>query len=253
MASDTPVHVNVLAWTGFEDKAKAIEAAVSPHADQVSVVYSVPANPPDIPHTWTTVDYECFYGCKFAKALQLHKGGILLQIQADASVPDWGHLIARCRKAFSDHPEIGVWAPEIDYTMWVTDKVFLRDFDRENSLVSVRQTDGIVWAMSDAVVGRMKQADYSGNRLGWGIDSLAIAYAYANNMVVCRDTSIVVDHPKGKGYSRDEASAQFSSFLNQFSHQERIQHSITRRPQTKLSTADLAYMLVRQLLRKPAR
>lgn len=253
MASGVPLHVNVLAWTGFEDKAKAIEQAVTPHADQVSVVYSVPDNAPDIPDTWTTVDYECFYGCKFAKTLQLHEGGILLQIQADASVPDWGHLIARCRKAFLDHPEIGVWAPDIDYTMWVTNKVFLRDFDPENSLISVRQTDGIVWAMSEAVVARMKKADFSNNRLGYGIDSLAIAYSYANNMVVCRDTSIVVDHPKGKGYSHEEATAQFEQFLSQFSHQERIQHSVTRRPQTRLSTKDLVYLLMKRLLGKTGR
>jgi hypothetical protein len=248
MSQAVSLHVNVLAWTGFEDKARVIEEAVRPHADQVSVIYSVPDNPPPIPDTWTTVDYECFYGCKFAKTLQLHEGGILLQIQADASVPDWGHLISRCRQAFSNHPEIGVWAPDVDYTMWVTDKVFLRDFDKNNSLISVRQTDGIVWAMSDNVVERMKQADYSDNRLGYGIDSLAIAFSYANNMVVCRDTSIVVDHPKGKRYSHEEATTQFEKFLNQFSHQERIQHSITRRPQTKLRTKDLVYLLAKRLL-----
>jgi hypothetical protein len=69
-------------------------------------------------------------------------------------------------------------------------------------------------------------------------------------MVVCRDTLIVVDHPKGKGYSHDEATTQFETFLGQFTHQERIQDSVTRRPQTKLSTKDLMYLLVRRLLGK---
>ena len=248
MATGTPLHVNILAWVGFEEKARAIEEAVRPHADQVSVIYSVPDNPPEIPESWTTVDYECFFGCKFHKALELHSTGVMLQIQADAHIDDWGHLIRRCREAFDTVSDLGVWGPDVDYTMYTTEKVFISDFDPDNSLISVRQTDGIVWAMSDKVIDRMRQADYSGNRLGSGIDVMAIAFAYANNMLVLRDTSLLVDHPKGKGYSHEEAREQLLWFLNQMSPQEKIQTKITRikKPQP-LSTKDLLYLLVRRL------
>jgi hypothetical protein len=249
MPRTTRLHVNILAWVGHEQKARVIEEAVRPHADQVSVVYSVPDNSPDIPDTWTTVDYECFFGCKFKKALDLHDSGVMLQIQADADVNDWGHLISRCRDAFDTIPDLGVWGPDVDYTMFTTDKVFISDFDPGNSLISVRQTDGIVWAMSEKVIGRMRQADYSGNRLGWGIDSMAIAFAHANNMLVLRDTSLLVDHPQGKGYGQEEATEQLTWFLEQMTAQEKIQMKITRvkKPQP-LSTKDLLYLLGRRLI-----
>lgn len=249
MSESIPLHVNILAWVGYEEKARAIEKAVSGHADQVSVIYSVPEDAGIIPDTWTPVDYECFFGCKFGKAVSIHSGGVLLQIQADAFVDDWGHLISRCTEAFRTIPDLGVWGPEVDYTMWSLDRVYISDFDPARSLVSVRQTDGIVWAMSNRVVQRMRQADYSANRLGWGIDSLAIAFAYANNMLVLRDTSITVDHPRGKGYGRDEAADQLDEFLTQLTPQEAIQMKITRKPKKHLRSRDLLYLLGRRMLR----
>jgi hypothetical protein len=248
MAKGTPLHVNILAWVGHEEKARIIEEAVRPHADQVSVIYSVPAEPPDFPQTWTQVDYACFFGCKFREALALHKTGTMLQIQADAHIDNWGQLISRCRDAFDTIPDLGVWGPDVDYTMFTTDKVFISEFDRDKSLISVRQTDAIVWAISETVIERMGQADYSGNRLGWGIDSMAIAFAYANNMLVLRDTSLLVSHPKGMGYGQDEATQQLNWFLEQMTPQEKIQMKITRiKAPSPLATKDLLYLLARRL------
>jgi hypothetical protein len=249
MPGHNPLHVNILAWVGHEEKARVIEQAVRPHADYVSVIYSVPENPPAIPETWTKVDYECFFGCKFRKALDLHNGGVMLQIQADAHADDWGHLISRCREAFDTIPDLGVWAPDVDYTMFTTDRVFISNFDPDRSLISVRQTDGIVWAMSDQVINRMRKADYSGNRLGWGIDSMAIAFAYSNNLLVLRDTSLVVNHPKSKGYDGEEANNQLTWFLEQFTPQEKIQMKITRvKTPRALTTKDLLYLLGKRLM-----
>jgi len=133
--------------------------------------------------------------------------------------------------------------------MYPTDKVFISDFDSDNSLISVRQTDGIVWAMSERVIDRMRQADYSGNRLGWGIDGMAIAFAYANNMLVLRDTALLVDHPRGQGYGQEEATEQLMWFLNQMTPQEKIQMKITRikKPQP-LPTKDLLYLVGKRLI-----
>lgn len=247
MAGQLHVHVNILAWTGFEEKAKIIEKALIDHADSVSVIYSVPEGGPEVPHHWVRVDYDCFFGCKFQKAITLHPGGVMLQIQADAHSDNWPELLGRCRQAFTDYPELGVWGPQVDYSMWSLDRVYIDSFEPENSLVSVRQTDGIVWALSEPVIERMRQADYSGNRLGWGIDSLAIAFAFSHNMLVLRDTSLQVHHPKGAGYGADEAAKQLEWFLKQFSAQERIQMKITRIPKTKLKTRDLLYLLARRI------
>lgn len=245
-----PIHVNILAWIGHEEKARAIESAVEPVADQLSVIYSLPENPPEYPAHWNTVPYECFFGCKFKTALDLHDGGVMLQIQADAHYEDWAGLVRRVRDTFTELPELGLWGPSVDYSMWTLDKVYLQDFDPERSLLAVRQTDGIVWALSDQVIQRMRKADYSMNPLGWGIDSLAVAYAYTHNLLVLRDTSVHVSHPKGKGYGREEAAKQLEKFLRQLSFQEQLMLNITRRGNKPLSTKDLAYLLFRRLIGK---
>ena len=250
MPKTSPVrlHVNILAWAGFEEKARIIEEAVTGHADTVSVIYSVPEKGPDVPDHWVTVPYECFFGCKFHRALEIHTGGVMLQIQADAHTDDWPGLVAKCRDAFSSYPDLGVWGPSVDYSMYhPVSKVLIADFAPEKSLVSVRQTDGIVWALDERVIDRMRQADYSGNRLGWGIDGMAIAYAYSHNLLVLRDLSIEVSHPKGAGYGREEATRQLEWFRQQLTPQENIQWKITRIPQNRLKTRDLFYLLGRRL------
>jgi hypothetical protein len=227
-----------------------IERAISPHADQVSVIYSVPDNPPEMPAHWNKVGFECFFGCKFQRALELHREGVMLQIQADAHSEDWGGLVQRVRETFTRYPDLGVWGPSVDYSMWTLDRVFLSDFDKERSLVAVRQTDGIVWALAPQVIQRMRQADYSRNRLGWGIDSLAIAFAYCHGLLVLRDTSVEISHPKGKGYGREEAAAQLEDFMGQFSFAERLMLRLTRKRPAAISTKDLLYLLLRRLLGK---
>lgn len=246
-ASSPRIHVNILAWTGYEDSAAQIEQEVKRVADRVSVIYSLPQQPPTYPSHWHTVDYNCFFGCKFKKAVDLHDSGVLLQIQADAQHEDWSHIVSRARETFARLPDLGVWGPSVDYSMWTLDKVFLADFDAARSLVAVRQTDGIVWALADTVVSRMKSADYSANPLGWGIDSLAVAYAYANGLLVLRDTSVNIVHPKGKGYGREEAGRQMEIFMKQLTFQEKLMLHLTRKRPSPLSTKDLIYLLFRRL------
>lgn len=129
-------------------------------------------------------------GCKFARALELHKSEVLLQIQAYAHFGGSPALLTRVRKTFAQVPDLGVWGPSVDQPKWTLEKVFLQDLNPERSLVAVWQTDGIVWAMAESVVERKRTQDYSVNRLGWSIDSLAIASAYAQGLLVLRDTSI---------------------------------------------------------------
>ena len=83
------------------------------------------------------------------------------------------------------------------------------------------------------------------------LDSMAIAFAYANNVLVLRDTSLLVQHPKGKGYGREDAAEQLASFLGQMTPQERIPMTITRvKKPAPLSTKDLLYLLAKRLFRK---
>lgn len=247
------IHANILAWTGWEEAAAVIEAALDGHADRISVVYSVPDDGPAVPEHWHRVDYECFFGCKFAYALDIHDDGVLLQIQADASSEDWPGLIARVRDVFTRHPDTGMWGPDIDYSAWSLEKSWVQDFDATDSLYSVRRTDGIVWALSQQVVERLREADYSANRLGWGIEGMAIGYCYSHGLLVLKDMSIHIDHPKGTGYGANEALAQSEAFSKQLTYHERLALKLIRKKNQLPTTKDLFYMLVRRLTGKDTR
>lgn len=217
------LHVCVIGWTGREAAAQAIAAAVDGHADRLTVVYS---NATDTEvggaGDWVKVPDAWFYGRKFRRCLELHTDGVMLQIQADAVCADWPGLVRRCRDVFARRPGLGLWAPEIDGTPWKTSKVALADPDAEG-LLPVGQTDGIVWAIDDATVARLRRLDYDTNNLGWGLDWAAIGYCMANNKLVLRDLSLKIDHPPGSGYNKAEAKTQQGDFLDELSDQERLQ------------------------------
>lgn len=208
----------------MEVNARTIAAALVNQADHVTIIYSNGSEQDETgPGTWVRVPDDWFYGRKFRECLRLHRGGIMLQIQADAESDDWPDVVRRCRNAHIEHENLGVWGPELHYTPWNTALVRTGTLGT-TSLALVAQTDGIVWSISGKVLDRLKQLDYDCNNLGWGIDWLAIACARANNLLVVRDLSIKVRHPITTSYSRDLAGQQMQAFLAQMTAQESDQY-----------------------------
>ena len=90
----------------------------------------------------------------------------------------------------------------------------------------VAQTDGIVFCMNSDVVKRLCRANLQRNIYGWGIDQMAVAFAYANGMIAVVDESFFVRHPKSRGYPSDVAGVQWREFLDQLTMHEQIQHRL---------------------------
>jgi hypothetical protein len=240
------VHVFIISWKGMRDRANRIAAAVCDDADEVTVIYS---NEDGATETgegrWVRVPNEWYYGKKFEECLRHHSSGVMFQIQADTSSTHWGGVIEQCREAYRKQPNIGVWAPNADFNAWLTERVSIRHVDSAD-VVAVANTDGVAWSMSEAVVGRMRELKYDMNNLGWGLEWAAIAYAMANNLLVLRDLSITISHPKGSGYGRESAGAQMDQFFSQLTVQEFIQLNILRKycyPDSLLHNASAKGML----------
>lgn len=227
--SHVGVHVFIISWKGMRDRANQIASAVRDFADEVTVIYS---NENDFTETgegcWIRVPNDWFYGKKFEECLRRHTSGVMFQIQADAFSENWGRVIEKCREAYSKQPDIGVWAPNVDFNAWVTERVAIRQID-SSGVVAVANTDGVVWSISESVVGRLRELNYSVNNLGWGVEWAAIAYAMANNLLVLRDLSLTIFHPKGSGYGREVAGVQMDEFFSQLTAQEFIQLNILRK------------------------
>jgi len=215
------IHAVIVSWEGMHEQAAAIARALEGHVDRLTVIYSNTAGEPETgAGNWQRVPQEWFFGLKFARALAIHPpGSVMLQINADASSDAWPHLVRRLEWAFATHPDIGVWAPDIDWTPWPTELV-AEGIHLGGGLESVSQTDGIVWAMAPVVLDRLRRLDYHANNLGWGIDWAAIAFAKVNGLHVVRDTAVLVQHPEGRGYSYTEAAQNLKVFVGQLTPDE---------------------------------
>lgn len=216
-AENFPVHVCIIAWPQTNRAAQGIAASLSAHADQLTVAYSTSDGEPlGGAGDWVQVPDTSFYGPKHEAGLRRHRGGVLLQIQADASCADWPALLARCRHVHRQHEVVGIWSADVTHSPYVTgDVVLMRTTDPHLHAVSL--TDAIVWSLAPQVVSRLLMFDYQGNNYGWGIDVAAAAFGYSRGLVSVRDTSLHVHHPASRGYPAQAAHAQMREFLQQLS------------------------------------
>jgi len=224
------MQVVVISWEGHLTKALEIATAMTKEVETVTVVHSeagvtnftAPSqiNIVSVPNTY-------FFGQKFKVALDLDPEAALLLIQADATSDDWGGLLSRFRHMLSLHP-IGVWAPDIHHTSWVTNKVRLRDLS-DDGLIQVTQTDAIVIGLSPKIVKKLSLMNFEENNLGWGVDWAAIVSSIAAGLLVVRDPSIRVGHVAGSGYDHRAASSQQEKFLRQLNDAELAILSLLRR------------------------
>ena len=226
MAGAFSIHAFIICWTGKEESARHIAHALAPHVAHLTVIYSNNSNIlQEGAGEWVMVPDDWFYGKKFVKCLELHRGQIMLQIQADAQYDNWPQVIKRCQYAYQTYRGLGVWAPDVDYTHFTLDKVILGTAPGgEHAMVA--QTDGIVWSISPPVLQRLREFNYEQNNLGWGMDWAAASFALAHNMLVLRDLTIKIGHPKGSGYDMDLAATQQRQFLMQMLPQELVQYAL---------------------------
>ncbi len=219
-----PLDVVIISWQGQHENAAHIAHSLSDAPDlRVFVIYSNAAEAPETgAGEWIQVPNAHFFGWKFQRALDCVRADALAMviIQADACAADWTGLLARCHERFKGMPNLGLWAPHIAYTPWIPQRVDIAPV-AGTDLMQVAQTDGIVLGLASPVVERLRQLDYGDNNLGWGIDSVAIAFSFAHGLMVVRDDGCRVQHPKSRGYDWRLAVAQWRQFLLQMTEAER--------------------------------
>lgn len=226
-AADKRLHVFVISWKGQHENALHVAAEAGRACDRVTLVYSDPDPELNLQASCQVLRRpdELFWGDKFKACLEAFAEDLMLVIQADATCGDWSRLVHTCQNTLGRSPQFGVWAPLIDWTPY-SPKITQVGVLGKSPLAAVVQTDGIVMGMQKAVVDRLKKADLSQNVYGWGIDQMAVAYCYANQMIAVVDQSLPVHHPKTRGYPSEEAGIQWREFLNQLTVLEKIHHQI---------------------------
>ena len=216
--------VVIISWQGRHDNAAHIARSLRASPDlRVVVIYS---NALESVETgageWIRVPNAHFFGWKFRRALDCARADspAMVIIQADACADDWPALLARCVERFKAIPNLGLWTPHVAYTPWIPKRVDIAPV-AGTDLMHVARTDGIVLALARPVLERLRQLDYDANNLGWGIDCVAIAFSFANGLMVVRDDGGRVHHPRSRGYDQRLALVQWRQFLLQMTEAEK--------------------------------
>jgi hypothetical protein len=228
-AADWPrLEAFVISWSGQHENAAKIVSQLRTGDVSLTVIYSDPDPDFAFPGEYRSIRRpdNLFWGDKFSACLSAFDADLMLVIHADAACEDWTKVTRRCRGAMKRWPEIGLWAPLIDWTPFDV-KITAIGKLTESPLLVVTQTDSIVLCMAAAVVNRLRSADLSKNVYGHGIDQMAIAYCFCKELIAVVDTSVSVEHPKTRGYPTGEATKQQRKFLKKLSTAERGQHALS--------------------------
>jgi hypothetical protein len=220
------IHAFVISWDGHREKAEKIAASIREATSFLTVIYSNHANVSEGGSgEWVQVPDEFFYGRKFRECLGRFRGDIMLQIQADAECDNWIEVIRSIEKCYSSMPALEIWCPEVDYSYWSTEMVSIGR-TRHPGVHLIVQSDGVVWSLTRRSVERLKQLDFEQNNLGWGIELVAISFAFCNKLLAVRDTNVKIKHPKSTGYSVPLAREQQNRFRRQLTVQEQLQFQL---------------------------
>jgi hypothetical protein len=217
------LNIYVISWPGFHEKAAAIaKDLMLAHGRDLAVVYSSLEGEPEpkFPCRAIKRPQALFWADKFRACVDDAKSGNLMVIHADCTTASWNKLIARCRKAFEQVKEMGVWSPLISGSRHELKYVELSEIDGTDYAI-VAQSDAIVFALAAPIVDRIRRLDYSQNLLGWGIDTIMNCCCHCLGWLSLIDRGVAVTHPQGSGYTQADAVQQFFTFIQQMTAHER--------------------------------
>ena len=225
------IQVFIISWKGVHTAAASIERAARGAGFDTHVVYSGP-DPGfclQVPGGVTRLEDTTYWSGKFDACLRACRGQRMLVIHADTSCDDWPELIRRCLAVMQVRPDIGVWAPRIENAYFNLENAAIRG-PREGGLVTVANTDGIVFCLARREVDRMAAVDYARTTFGWGIAWLFCSSAYASGRMAVVDTRVEVRHRVGRGYDSGQALRMALRFLVRELHpRERVQFELLTR------------------------
>ena len=205
-------------------------------------------------HNIIYLDDDAFFGNQFLAAIKMFNSDILIQIQSDAIIHDIQNTIKSCVEAYTESHNLGIWAPDIDYTSWISEiarkKIFLRSrkkaIQAKSSQIEVLNTDCTFWSLSNEVIEEFHKIDFRGIKYGWGLDLIAAAICRSKKLMVIRDLEIVVKHEKGTGYGEELARTEWKLLQKKIPFKIRLNLLINK---IVLTRNKLIYLSVKEVKR----
>lgn len=164
----------------------------------------------------TTVlnDPNDYFNAQWEKARALFTGDILLWCMADVIPPVEFEAMYNEGIRILSRPDVGWYAPDIDWTSYIYDQKDLRHV--ENAVYEVPNTDSLCFMIRRDVVDAMPHINPRVSFM-WGMDITAIATARLKGLKVVRDYRFKAGHPNNTGYSIPQAGHEMGALFGQMS------------------------------------
>jgi hypothetical protein len=159
-------------------------------------------------------DPNDYFNAQWEKARAAFTGDILLWAMADVQLPNkFDEMFGEGRYMLS-RPDVGWYAPDIDWTSYIYDQADLAQVDR--GIFEVPNTDSVLFMIRRDVIDAMPHIDPQVSFM-WGMDITAIATARLMNLKVVRDYKFKAGHPNNTGYDISRAGKEMIPMFNAMS------------------------------------
>jgi len=200
------IHPFIFNWKNQFDKTCKIEKSLKSVCDKVTVINSDDDH--RISH-WVNVGEDAYFTKQFTTALNLFDGDLFLHVQGDVEYNNWQGLIDDSIK-YINYYDAGIYAPNIDYTWWISKLVDLPLKTHHENIKVVSHTDETVWFITKDIIDSFykRKIDLSQNKFGWGWDLIMLSICFLNKKLVIRDYNHKITHPKHTNYNKDLAELE---------------------------------------------
>jgi GR25 family glycosyltransferase involved in LPS biosynthesis len=201
-------------WRGQLQKTLKTESELCRIFNKVTVINSDDNNKFD---DWVNIGEDAYFSAQFLKALDLFDGDIFFHVQGDVTYDNWPSIIESAKLYYKKY-NYGIYAPNVDYTSWSSNRVDISTIPKCNDkkLKLVTMTDCSCWFINKKIIDEYKlkySLSFKKNKYGFGADLVNCAISIKNNMPVIRDYNYTVNHPKNTNYSSEDAVTMLEEYL----------------------------------------
>ena len=180
----------VFDWPGEKQHAEATAAVMRPHCE--TQIISEPR--------WYFVE-------QWEECRRRFEGDVLLTVMADVWPPDdFGGMLARAVELLA-RDDIGIYAPSVAYTGHKLHKHKARELFP--NVYDTPVPEMLCWALRRDVLDSIPHVSPDVNKIGWGVDYLAVARSRRTGRRAVTDFNFLARHQKSIGYDPNAATRQY--------------------------------------------
>ena len=203
-------------WLDKAENTTEIETTISDINIDVSVVNSGVNSHND---NWIDIGSEAHFSDQFRTCLDsIDNDKYLLHIQGDTSYENWPGFISDAEYYMKKY-NAGIYYPHIRNQYWSLRKNSEIDIETDDhNIIHVACGDETVWVIAPEILKYISDYNirecFDHDKYGYGWDLCICSISFLLGLPVIRDLNHLIEHPRGCGYNKRQASESLEITMN---------------------------------------